>query len=488
MPTQFPSAAVRWTLEDLINFESLANRKDPSSPNDPDVAAGIPSEVLIGLATHSKTEPEKARRQAFRLWLNAKIRHLDDEQLPGPAVKTALNTARTLLAGLAFVAGISLVLGLIKRPDNIVNVPLFLGATIGVQLLLLILLLLGWLFRRALLGSGTLSLFQSLVRSLVLAIAKRSSPELRERFTEFKKSTATLSPILRWPIISLTQSAAIFFNLGLLIAFIASLLFTDVRFYWESTPTHAADTALHQATSLIAAPWSTWLPAASPTLQQIAATRFEPPSPFPNQPAEAWYPFLIAAILVWGLLPRLVLRTACAVASRRSLARITFTQRHHRELWRKLTAIKVHADPDAPADGAILLNWNGIDLDPAQVRAHTLQQLHLNPVQTLVLGTGPSDTQALQTLDDSLSRNPGDVSALALIAESWNLIPSRFSETHTQLRNTLGKNLPLHILLLGNPTDLTPFTPPTEETLSVWSNFADTLNDPSLHLHPFRQK
>ncbi|MEM7145199.1 MAG: DUF2868 domain-containing protein [Verrucomicrobiota bacterium] len=486
MPTRFPSASAPWTLEELINFEHLLRANTQSSTPTTD----IPEEVLVGLTTLSKTNPENARRQAFRLWFNSKSRSLDPGKLPGATVVKSLKTAGTLIALLFFLGGISLVLGLIQRPENTVNVPLFFGATVLVQLALLLVLLVGALFRHTILRTGTLSLLQNLVRTFVSNLARRASPERREQSSQLKNDLTTLTPVLRWPIVSITQSAAIAFNLGLLLAFIASLAFTDLRFYWESTPAFAADSTLHQITRAVATPWSAWFPQASPSLEQIAATRFEPPNPFPNYPAEPWYLFLVAAIVAWGLIPRLILRILCAIAGRNALKQVAFTQRHHRDLWRHLTAIDVHADPEEPADGALVLNWNGIKLDPDHLRTHILQQLHLNPLATETIGTLPAteESELISSLHSIVIASSPPINALALVAESWNLIPARFTETHTQLRTTLDPHLPLHILLLGNPTNSTPFTPPSNEDLKVWNHYADTLKDPALHLHPFHPR
>jgi hypothetical protein len=258
MANPVPSASRKWLLEDVVNFETALHEEgqQPQESSQPAERHELPEEVRIGIATLSQSDPENARRQAFRLWLHAKTRDTDPDTLPGAILGNALKLGGLILSAIAFAAGVALVLGLLERPEKAFNVPVFFAAAVLLQLALLLAMFFGWVFRRLIFGTSALTLFQAAVRGLVIFLANRLSPAVQKKARTLRSRYSSSASILRWPIIALTQNAAIFFNLGLIAAFGYCLLFTDVLFYWESTPAVAADTALHRLTNFVAAPWS----------------------------------------------------------------------------------------------------------------------------------------------------------------------------------------------------------------------------------------
>ena len=65
------------------------------------------------------------------------------------------------------------------------------------------------------------------------------------------------------------------FTLGAVAAYLLLLAFSDFTFVWGST-FGISDTAVDTLSQVVAAPWAGWLPAAVPSTQLIADSRFHP--------------------------------------------------------------------------------------------------------------------------------------------------------------------------------------------------------------------
>ncbi|MEM7003360.1 MAG: DUF2868 domain-containing protein [Pseudomonadota bacterium] len=103
------------------------------------------------------------------------------------------------------------------------------------------------------------------------------------------------------------------FYLAYMLAAALALLFTvtfyDIAFGWSSTLAISSE-ALHTALRALASPWAAWWPAASPSLDLIELSRYyRLQGDTATDPARLgqWWPFVLACILVWGLLPRVLM-------------------------------------------------------------------------------------------------------------------------------------------------------------------------------------
>ena len=101
------------------------------------------------------------------------------------------------------------------------------------------------------------------------------------------------------------------FAAGVLIATLAFVVFTDLAFGW-STTLDVEPASVHRFVRLAASPWAGLWPEASPPLELVETTRhfrvsneehihFVDPIHFGG-----WWPFLVASLAFYGLLPRIV--------------------------------------------------------------------------------------------------------------------------------------------------------------------------------------
>lgn len=245
-------------------------------------------------------------------WLDA----VAERKQTGSAAESLMPPA---LAVLGFVFGISAMGGLLlvdqQRP---VNVLVFLGLFVGLQLLLLLLTLAASLLL-SLRGEGNGSNSHvNIIHWLVRRSYQRLSDELRpDQF----------APLLRWRMLGLGQLFGLCFNAGALLAMLSILLVMDRSFGWSSTLNISAQ-GLHQLLSGLSTPWAWLWPSASVDMNLVDSTRYQSlQQHFTSEQVEAmrmWWPFLCAAIITYGLLPRLLLWIVFQWIYKRQL-QLTFT-------------------------------------------------------------------------------------------------------------------------------------------------------------------
>lgn len=141
-------------------------------------------------------------------------------------------------------------------------------------------------------------------------------------------------------------------GLGLLASYLMLLVFTDLAFGWSSTLIQEPARVETLARG-VAWPWSGFWAAAVPDSQLIESSRYLRIAPQSGDPhlAGNWWPFLLASLLFYNLLPRVLLALV-------SLALL----RWHREADLQLRAPAVVAEPDAPVQTQQdqLTHWHSV--------------------------------------------------------------------------------------------------------------------------------
>lgn len=293
---------------------------------------------------------EPNRRAVFREWLELRRRQKEGV-LPGEAYETGRQTLLTAAAVVGLLMGVSVTLGLLHYSGNEpINAMLFLAWTLGPQWLFLFASLLLWIERhttrfltrwrplRALL-SGLLWLFSAGMRKL--------PGEQREAFRSaiggFGPKRDIYGPLVSWPLMVVTQTFAVCFNLGILGTVLAELPARELRFGWQTTLNVSSEGAA-RVVSTLAAPWAGWAPNPHPTAEQVIATRFAPGQPhwdLPGDALRAWWPFLCYAVLFYGLLVRFALLVVALWKTKSALRRLPFNHADANSLWRRLTGPQI---------------------------------------------------------------------------------------------------------------------------------------------------
>jgi hypothetical protein len=120
------------------------------------------------------------------------------------------------------------------------------------------------------------------------------------------------------------QELGMLFALGVMLAFMVLLAFTDFSFVWGST-FGFSDGAVNTVIAALAAPWSSWLPQAVVPVDVVIDTRYHAAQLDFSQLSAAsrrgWWPFLFMCLAVYSLLPRLLLWLASRRLYRSELMR-----------------------------------------------------------------------------------------------------------------------------------------------------------------------
>lgn len=224
--------------------------------------------------------------------------------MPGLQLEAGLRFGGTLLSIIGFLVGAGAASASLGYSGNApINLWQFLAVFVVLQLLLWIATLLAistsWLRK-----TTWLSMSQ---RWLLHMANRRIPPQLLTRGRLYQESQ-------RWLLIQMTQRFGVFFNIGILLVFAWLVLFSDLAFAWSTTPANFKPGVLTTVVSLLAMPWSWLLPSCAPGAEAVENTRWsrlDGTFLTENQEAAAayasdWWAFLYLAVIVWGLLPRLL--------------------------------------------------------------------------------------------------------------------------------------------------------------------------------------
>ena len=290
-----------------------------------------------------------------------------------------------------------------------VNVVTVLAALVLLQIVLIALTLILMLPRVP--GLGAL---QSLLGGLnpgALAAA------LHRRVTRQKDQRASLlvwheargpaaARFARWQMLAWSQCAAVAFNVAALVAAFVLIAFTDLAFGWSTTLRLDNDDVL-RLTQLLAAPWREFWPAAVPSAELIEHSRFfrlasSAPATVAASELTGWWPFLLAAIMTYGLLPRGCLLLLAGIRVRAATRNLLLDDPRVRALLDRMNAAEVHLGsdmketaavfPDAEAQSApamsgdaVVIVWSGA-LPLREVDQWTAKHLRWRVMEALEAG------------------------------------------------------------------------------------------------------
>jgi hypothetical protein len=351
---------------------------------------------------------------------------------------------------------------------------MFLGLALGVQGLLLLAGLLGYVFVRR--ERGTLSLVQRVVSWFALRFSGLGNRSLARRLLE---GGAGYRSVLSWRLARLTQGVAIVFNLGLMAGFYGCLLFLSIGFYWEST-FEGSGRGLVDLLEAMAMPWA-WTGLSPPRGPEeigyyvIGKIWYEKPE------VELMWSFLMMSLLVYGLLPRLALWLVCVCKERRALATLPFQAPRHRDLWRRLTKIEQTVASEGQADGVVLLDVGGTEVPTGSVRGFLLRELRVNPEARFTAAVLDEDGEE-EALEAIRSADLGVV----FLVEGWALAPKQMRALYERVRAVGGPEIPVQFLVLGELQKGKP-TPPEEDDWAQWAAFVDSLRDPAAEAVAFEE-
>jgi len=509
------------SLADLIDLEVLMARRDAGEALAVEVELdavsadeAVPGDLAADLGLRRRAAAELLRRSRAAA-----------APLPGERVVRGYRAAGWLLGLLALLLGSGVARGALSfHGGDPINVWRFLGGLVLLQVALFALLIVAVAvgFGR---GSSWLSGLQRGLRALSRMpwfdrLSRLTPDQAREAFRglELARHRAATRRSLyrdaeRWLLFGLAQRFGLLFNLGAAATFLALVLFTDLVFAWSTTPAEIDGSHLAALVDALAAPWAWLLPETVPGLEAIDATRWSRLDGFVGGDPEAaaafaggWWSFLFAALLVWGLLPRLLAWLLGGWRLRRALASVPLDDVATLALleaalpaaapaWSHPAPEQVAGELLAPAGGGpaapdgsgagatgggpsasaacTALLWGGWTADEAAVRSLLAEPHRWSPTAVAAAG-GASEDQARAALG-GLASQP-----LVLLVEGGESPDKRLSRFLADARARLGERTLIAVTLVEPAGD--GFGAVAPDDLALWRDYLARLHDPYLRV------
>lgn len=301
------------------------------------------------------------------------------------------------------------------------------------------------------------------------------------------------SRFARWQMLAWSQTAAVAFNAAVVLTAIALIAFTDLAFGWSTTLRLDADRA-HRITQALSLPWRALWPAAVPGMDLIEASRFyrlasAPPSRTMASELTGWWPFLLACVLTYGLLPRVLMLAFASLRLRAATRHLLLDDPRTRALLDRMDTAEIQlgatdvenapgarneraAAPPASNGDALAIVWSHA-LPEERVSQWSLQ--HLRRVVSTTLAAGASTLDADRSLLQRIaSLQPR---AALVFVRAWEAPLLDLQDFLADLRAAVGREC--SIVVVPVSADLSP---PTSTQQSTWSRWTARLADPALYM------
>jgi len=417
-----------------------------------------------------------------------------------------------LLCVLLVIAGLASGWGLARtvlyytgeRPINVFNV---LGMLVIPQILLLLFWILAALPR-------TIPLFSSLQSALRFLNPGRLAGRVAGLFSPHSRqgleviwdpgNAMVMAPAARWLFSFWSQLFSVWFNIGVLAAVSYLISFSDLAFAW-STTLNLDSAGFHRALQALSWPWHSVLPDAVPSPELIEISRYyrledgslgaSGAAPARAAQLGGWWPFLLAAIVCYGLLPRLLTLLVSWLRFRHHLSKALPRIAGAPELLARMNSPLVSTaarQPERPFRGVssndsplqetaiagtrcTVIDWSGAvgRGDDRQALEARLRTMGIEPLEFLAAG-GARSTQQDNATIALLCRDAG--AGVAVITRGWEPPLLEFVDFLHSVRARCSAQQAVIVLLWGGPDGV------AERDRETWRSMLRQLKDPDLHL------
>jgi len=297
----------------------------------------------------------------------------------------------------------------------------------------------------------------------------------------------------KWSLLVSSQLFAVSFHGAALAVAALLVVFSDLAFGWSTTLTSEAAT-LHRVVSALSAPWARWLPDAVPSLALVEETQyFRGMGGFAGAAPQsvAWWPFLIACMVCYGLVPRVLLLAFALLRQRAAMRRVFASLPGAADLRDRLDsqwiataglggepapdALAVTAHPHAPRTPRVrAVRWSGLALADPDAAGLVRAALGSELAGTTSGGAGSGKSDAALTAELAEAIDPP-----ALLVKAWEPPLAEFRDWLGELRAALGDGAPIFVLPVAEAADGAPALAAGPHA-RTWSRCLDAAGDPWL--------
>jgi hypothetical protein len=476
------------TLSQLIDLE-VALEKDREMSAE-EVRAGDNAFI----AKHSWIYREKDASDFSIRLTEAWIERSVPSPSPGQKFLGFLNLIDIILVCCGLLFGGSTAFVLLHYDGTVpINVLKYLGVFVLLQLILLFLLSFHILFGQK------LGVFQDALKNFAHVRSKvfgRGEGGL----TLIRKVRKIYSAPESWLILKVTQHFALSFQLSALFVTLSLVGFTDLAFGWSSTLNVSAET-FHRIVQVISMPWA-WLGNEwSLSVEQIRDTQFfrlenRYVSSIGTErignvtAATSWWRFLIAAHVIYGLVPRVLVLAFSGIMFRRSLRRSLTESFAFSAVQRRLLAtdpsgvaltyvrplsIRAQKSRLGKIGSANVIIWRDLPAEDIEIRSY-LGTLGIDASSVHHVGGKAIDVDGSVALSNT---QPGKEPWVVLV-EDWESPGKGFKNLVDRLRRSDSQRIVYVVLATVNSGKLAVTD---DSRTDLWRRHIHSLSDVNVWLH-----
>lgn len=324
---------------------------------------------------------------------------------------------------------------------------------------------------------------QTNIGHIVLGFLQRRHPALDEFFAT-RHADQARDRVLRWRFTLSSQQIGLAFSVAALLTLLIKASFSDLAFAWSTTLSVDAQ-QLGRAISIIASPWSAWLPGAVPDFGLIEQSRYFRLETTAREMSAAtltpWWRFLALSIATYGVVPRALAFALALHRSRAAERTLLLAHPEVRALIDRLDSPEVAATAtsaehpaaesnavapmfDGHTQGDVIVIWNGAIARSAL------------PADATVIEAGgerspDEDRDALQRIPAALN------GVVRVVTKAWEPPLLELHDYLTALRAQVGGDASIVVQPCGEAQ-----ASPEPQDLAVWRASLARLDDPGVYI------
>lgn len=345
----------------------------------------------------------------------------------------------------------------------------------------------------------------------IVRLLPETSRQAWQQFAgQAKRHKALYSGLRKWVMLQGSQLVALMFQIGAVSAALILVIFTDLAFGWSTTLTSGDRSRdveiLHGITTAMATPWSWAVESAVPSRDLILESRYFRAADAALNPEQAarlgaWWPFMIACIFVYGLVPRLVTLAYAQSRLNSNCRRILGSLPGFSSVFHRLRHASIQTTSSQPENGRSFPSGESPPLSPPKPVEHELVAAVVNwsavPVSEgsvqscfgdvpVYPAGGALSLEQDRALAVTLAGEIKADSAVGILVKAWEPPLMEWIDFVEILHKALPKHTMIFVFPVGPEANGSLSNGSVHHT-KIWSNKVVAQGDPYLQVAAIRQ-